>query len=120
MSILWLARKISPRCDYVAKLLNNEAARQAGITDVATAEWMTHADIVDCAEEPPDRNRHSPPAMCQQETAFVSIMQGCKIALTFCIVPQEGTRGAGTQPFAERDRKEVRDMVSRGVKEVTY
>jgi tRNA-2-methylthio-N6-dimethylallyladenosine synthase len=50
-------------------------------------------------------------------TAFVSIMQGCNQYCTFCIVPH--TRGEERSRSIPDVVAECRDLVSRGVKEIT-
>lgn len=53
----------------------------------------------------------------RQATAFVSIMQGCNMMCTYCIVPF--TRGGERARRIGEIVSEVRGLVERGVKEVT-
>src|SRR2546423_8581712 len=57
------------------------------------------------------------PLAPKQATAFVSIMQGCDMHCTFCIVPQ--TRGPERSRSIAEIVGEVQRLVAQGVKEVT-
>ena len=102
--------------DYVEELVarkkeNAERRRQSRMNDLRFS-------IVDVAEEVGSQS-----TICAQElapkqaTAFVSIMQGCNMHCTFCIVPQ--TRGAERSRTIAEIVREVRELAAHDVKEVT-
>lgn len=74
--------------------------------------------VVDTAEEPGSQNtiRHHAPKHFRA-TAFVSIMQGCNMKCSFCIVPD--TRGQERARPIAQIVDEVKGLACQGVREVT-
>ncbi|MGD1978602.1 MAG: tRNA (N6-isopentenyl adenosine(37)-C2)-methylthiotransferase MiaB [Akkermansiaceae bacterium] len=112
-----LSRRLQTRMDEVGSEILTQRVEDEVVK--INQDRIISARVVDTGEEEGSQNtiRDHIPREDRQATAFVSIMQGCNMRCSFCIVPD--TRGK------ERGRpipdivEEVKELVAKGVREVT-
>ncbi len=85
------------------------------------AKLQTGARAIDTEFPEEDKFEHLPkargPKASRAPTAFLTVQEGCDKFCAFCVVPY--TRGAEVSRPAERLLAEARDLVERGVVEIT-
>lgn len=112
-----LSRRLQTRMDEVGAEMVTGRVEDKVIK--INQDRIISARMVDTEEEEGSQNtiKDHIPRETQQATAFVSIMQGCNMRCSFCIVPDTRGKERGRPILDIVD--EVKELVGKGVKEVT-
>ncbi|MGB0143641.1 MAG: MiaB/RimO family radical SAM methylthiotransferase [Akkermansiaceae bacterium] len=112
-----LSRRLETRMDDVGPEMISGRVEDEVIK--INQDRVISARLVDIEEEEGSQNtiRDHIPREERQATAFVSIMQGCNMRCSFCIVPDTRGKERG-RPIADIVG-EVKELVGKGVREVT-
>ncbi len=111
--------------DYVEEALQKreESFRQQDIAELGAPLIQPIIPIIDTAPETGSQNTvrdhltQDDKLVRKEATSFISIMQGCNMHCTFCIVPS--TRGEERGRPINEIVSEARILVERGIREVT-
>ncbi len=111
----------------VAQAEGAEIIRRAPMVDLVVGPQSYHrlpamlraeGRVIDTEFPPEDKFDHLPPRKSSRgPTAFLTVQEGCDKFCAFCVVPY--TRGAEVSRTPARILAEARDLVSRGVREIT-
>ena len=106
---------IVKRAPYVDLVFGPQTLHR--LPEMIRAKRKTGQSQVDISFPEVEKFDNMPPARVDGVTAFVSIMEGCSKYCSFCVVPY--TRGEEISRSFESVMAEIRDLVGKGVKEVT-
>ena len=106
---------IIKRAPYVDLVFGPQTLHR--LPEMIQAKRKTGQSQVDISFPEVEKFDNMPPARVDGVTAFVSIMEGCSKYCSFCVVPY--TRGEEISRSFESVMAEIRDLVGKGVKEVT-
>ena len=111
----------------VAQAEGEEILKRMPLVDIVVGPQSYHrlpqmvqakGRVVDTEFPAEDKFDHLPARKALRgPTAFLTVQEGCDKFCAFCVVPY--TRGAEVSRPAERLLREARDLVSRGVREIT-
>ena len=106
---------IVKRAPYVDLVFGPQTLHR--LPQMIQAKRKTGHSQVDISFPEVEKFDNMPPARVEGVTAFVSIMEGCSKYCSFCVVPY--TRGEEISRSFDSVMADIRDLVFKGVKEVT-
>ncbi len=110
--------QVPDHLDNIMATLRAQGPRPSTIIDLEAEDGSqnTIRDHLLAGDDAPSApNGHA--AATRQVSAFISIMQGCNMACSFCIVPK--TRGEERSRPVEDIVAEAEDLAARGVRDIT-